>query len=80
VRNLIAERDRSIQLQIAKNTARDQAIQLAIAKNTAKDQLIQLEIAKNTGKDGFNMKVIAVLTSMFLPGTFMGVRPITDYS
>jgi hypothetical protein len=45
-RNLIAERDRSIQIEILENTARD----------------------------SFNMKVITVLTALFLPGTFMAVN------
>ena len=30
-------------------------------------------IAGNTARDGFVMKIIAVLTIFFLPGTFMAV-------
>jgi hypothetical protein len=34
---------------------------------------VQLRIATNTARDGFNMKLIAILTALFLPGTFMAV-------
>jgi hypothetical protein len=37
------------------------------------DRKIQRSIAENTARDGFNMKVIAILTALFLPGTFMAV-------
>jgi hypothetical protein len=40
------------------------------------DRSIQLEIGKNTALDSFNMKIIAVLTAVFLPGTFMAVLSI----
>jgi len=67
------EIDRSIQLDILNHTARDGSTQLDILENTARDGLIQLDILKNTARDGSNMKVLAVLTALFLPGTFMAV-------
>lgn len=39
-----------------------------------KDRSIQLGISEHIEKDGFSMFVIAVLTALFLPGTFMAVR------
>lgn len=38
-----------------------------------RDKVIQNVIAGNTSRDGFVMKIIAVLTALFLPGTFMAV-------
>jgi hypothetical protein len=35
--------------------------------------VIQNVIAGNTARDGFIMKIISVLTALFLPGTFMAV-------
>jgi Mg2+ and Co2+ transporter CorA len=40
------------------------------------DRSIQLTIASNTASDGSSMKIIAVLTVMFLPGTFIAVWSI----
>lgn len=37
------------------------------------DRDIQLNILKNTAKDSVSMKLIAALTALFLPGTFIAV-------
>ena len=37
------------------------------------DRKIQLEIARSADRDSTNMKIIAILTALFLPGTFMAV-------
>jgi hypothetical protein len=37
------------------------------------DRSIQLKILENTGRDGSKMKALAILTALFLPGTFMAV-------
>jgi len=39
---------------------------------------IQLEIARNADQDNTNMKIIAILTALFLPGTFMAVWHTTS--
>ncbi|KAE9380152.1 hypothetical protein N431DRAFT_394683 [Stipitochalara longipes BDJ] len=47
-----------------------------------RDKVIQNIIAGNTARDGFVMKVIAVLTAFFLPGTFMAIflaSPMFDF-
>jgi hypothetical protein len=45
---------------------RDRFIQQFISKH-------QVKIAENTAKDGAKMKVMAILTAFFLPGTFTAV-------
>jgi hypothetical protein len=38
---------------------------------------VQISIAAHAAKDGFNMNLIAILTALFLPGTFMAVCSIS---
>jgi hypothetical protein len=33
------------------------------------------ELTEALAKDSYNMKIIAILTALFLPGTFMAVSP-----
>jgi hypothetical protein len=35
----------------------------------------QESIANNTARDGAKMKILAILTALFLPATFMAVCP-----
>ncbi|PMD27823.1 hypothetical protein NA56DRAFT_148498 [Hyaloscypha hepaticicola] len=47
-----------------------------------RDKVIQNVIAGNTSRDGFEMKIIAVLTIFFLPGTYMAIflaSPVFDF-
>jgi len=53
---------------------RDRSIQLKISGFIEKDSQALIAISNKVERDGHSMFVIAVLTTLFLPGTFMAVR------
>jgi hypothetical protein len=46
---------------------------LDLAKEQAKLTTKVRELTEELTKDSYNMKIIAILTALFLPGTFMAV-------
>lgn len=53
---------------------RDRSIQLKISGFIEKDSQALIAISNKVERDGHSMFVIAVLTTLFLPGTFVAVR------
>lgn len=81
--NLIAQRDQTSSLQLAKTSAE-------IAQESRNEQSISTKIAKasqriaeETKRDSASMKTIAAVTMLFLPGTFLAScfsMPLFDWS
>jgi hypothetical protein len=62
---------------LAANQASKDANEAALtqAEEQAKLTTKMSELTNELAKDSSNMKIIAILTALFLPGTFMAVSP-----